>query len=333
MPVLPNAPLPGNSLTGSFFDQAGQAIASSGLGAFGLSQASGRKNVAQMYQYGNKTNGPAPAIIFPNASQDWRVRLSLPPYSTYFYNDPSNSLLSPLSTTPSGAGAANSVAGLVGGAFNLTGNQTIGVIFPYTPQISITHTANYSQQKLTHSNYANYFYDSSEVQAITLNADFTVQSIDEGQYLLAVIYFFRSVTKMFFGKDRIAGNPPPILYLNGYGQYYLPNVPCVVTSFNHSMPSDCDYIDVPEPFVTRTSYNPQFTRPRLNSTRLPTTSTISLSLQPVYSRVSQSTGYSLEDFARGALINPVNKQNKATSFGASQPSKLGIKNVKNGGFL
>jgi hypothetical protein len=167
------------------------------------------------------------------------------------------------------------------------------------------------------------------VSAITLNADFTVQNINEGQYLMAAIYFFRSATKMFFGAGPAAGNPPPIVYLNGYGQYYLPNVPCVVTSFSHTMPSDVDYMDIPEPSVTRGS---QGLNPRLNSTRMPTTSQMSLSLQPVYSRLAQSQGFSLEDFARGALINPVGAGKPASAFGATQPTK-NVNNIKNGGFL
>jgi hypothetical protein len=204
------------------------------------------------------------------------------------------------------------------------------VVFPYTPQITVAHTANYTPQKLTHSNYAQYFYDNSEVGAITLTTDFTVQNVSEGQYLLAAIYFFRSCTKMFFGAGPNAGNPPPIVYLNGYGQYYLPNVPCVVTSFSHTMPSDVDYMDIPEPSATLV---PQTLYPRLNSTRLPTTSNMTLTLQPVYSRLAQSQGFSLEDFARGGLINQVNSSNPATGFGATQPTKHVNNNIKNGGFL
>ena len=79
--------------------------------------------------------------------------------------------------------------------------QTNGVIFPYTPQIQVTHQARYNPQIVTHSNYASYFYEGSEISAINVTADFTVQNIAEGQYLLAAVYFFRAVTKMFFGND------------------------------------------------------------------------------------------------------------------------------------
>jgi hypothetical protein len=141
---------------------------------------------------------------------------------------------------------------------------------------------------------------------------------------------------MFFGADPRAGNPPPIVYLNGYGQYYLPNVPCVVTSFAHTMPADCDYIDIPEPAAV---YDPRFVNYRKNSTRLPTTSAITLSLQPVYSRYAQSQGFSLNDFSAGALVNTTGAGMPASAFGASQQAQYAnkgpnaIKGGQNGGFI
>jgi hypothetical protein len=338
MPVLPNMPLPGATNTSSSVaSQIGSAFSNAFQGAVGLSQASTRQNVADMFQYSQRTAGPAPVLIFPDASNDWRVRVTLAPNSTYFYNDPNNTLLSPLVTELNG-GSTNPVASNVSNLFGLGGSgaRRVGVIFPYTPQLQVTHVANYSPQKLTHNNYTQYFYDNSEVQAITVNAEFTVQNVNEGQYLLATIYFFRAVTKMFFGQDpqAFAGNPPPMVYLNGYGQYYLPNVPCVVTSFSHTMPADVDYMDIPEPGVTSGfgAYNPQYTNPRLNSTRMPTTSTISLSLQPVYSRTAQSQMFSLNDFAAGALVNNAGAAGPTSAFGSSQTPSF-VKRPNNGGFI
>ena len=338
MPILPNAALPGNNLSGSLGAQVGQAVNSSLLGSVGLSQASTRLNLAQQYAYSQKSLTPAPKFVYPDAGTDWRVRISLAPNSNYFYNDSKNALLKPLITEISGTGGGgdNGVTSILGGAigqtFGLAGAKRVGVVFPYAPQVSVTHTATYEEQKLIHNNYSQHFYQNSSVGAITINGDFTVQNVNEGQYLLACIYFFRSITKMFFGADvsPAAGNPPPIVYLNGYGQYYLPNVPCVVTSFQHTMPSEVDYMDIPEPGLN--AYNPQLTNARLNSTRLPTSSTLVVTLQPVYSRVAQSQGFSLSDFANGALINQVGLAKPSSAFGASH----GAKNVQIppvGGFL
>jgi hypothetical protein len=277
-------------------------------------------------------------------ASDWRVRLALANSSKIFYKDPKNVLLKPIA-------------------------ETNGLIFPYTPTINISHTATYNSQQLTHSNYAMQFYQGSDVSDITISGEFTVQDVAEGRYLMAAIYFLRASTKMFFGYDGAtvdgnpggnSGNPPPILYLNGYGDQYFPNVPCVLTSFSHILPNEVDYIDVPisesttelvestRPVakdVTNTlvggnygtvqnvEYAPNWnlvgvagneaaaeklaannkaadtksytynTTTTTRTTRLPTSSTISISLRPVYSRKSLHEKFNLNDFAAGRLVN------------------------------
>jgi hypothetical protein len=81
------------------------------------------------------------------------------------------------------------------------------------------------------------------------------------------------------------------------------------------MPDSADYMDIPEPGL---NYNPFISNPVPNSTRLPTTSTISVTLQPVYSRLSQSQNFTLNDFARGALVNAPGTGLPTSSFGATQ---------------
>jgi hypothetical protein len=49
---------------------------------------------------------------------------------------------------------------------------------------------------------------------------------------------------MFTGSDPKAGNPPPVVMLNGYGNYVFKNVPVVVTSISIALNSQCDYIGV-----------------------------------------------------------------------------------------
>lgn len=151
---------------------------------------------------------------------DWRVRLSLADGANYLYREPGISedgLLWPL-------------------------RQTNGVIFPYTPQISTNYVANYSNYDLTHSNFRGYFYQNSYVDEVTITATFTAQDTSEANYLLAVIHFFRSVTKMFYGQDTNRGVPPPLVFLNGLGEFQFNNHPCVVKSFNYSLPDSVDYI-------------------------------------------------------------------------------------------
>jgi len=158
------------------------------------------------------------------AAADWRVKISLAPNSTYLYNAP---------TTKDGSGGPGILAPLL---------PTNGVIFPYTPSIETSYTATYANTPLTHSNYKGQFYQSSSVGDVTIRGTFTAQDTREASYLLAVIHFFRSVTKMFYGQDPAAGTPPPLVYLSGLGQYQFNNHPCVVTNFNYNLPTDVDYI-------------------------------------------------------------------------------------------
>ena len=150
---------------------------------------------------------------------DWRVRIRLAPAADYLYKDPSNALLRPLAASD-------------------------GVVFPYVPQIQTSYNADYEKYNLTHSNFRGYFYKSSHVGDIQLTAKFTAQDTREAQYVLAVIHFFRSVTKMFYGKDALRGAPPPFVELSGFGQFQFNNHPCLVSSFNYNLPDGVDYIRV-----------------------------------------------------------------------------------------
>lgn len=240
-----------------------------------------------------------------DSGNDWRVKISINPASKILYWDPA---------------ASGNVPGLLAPL-----KWTDGFIFPYVPQVTVSHSANYSSVPLTHSNYAQYFYESSAVASITIAGDFTVQNVEEAKYFLAGIYFFRACTKMFYGQSgEFQGSPPPIVYLDGYGQHYLPHVPCVVTAFNHSMPADVDYMEVSTPqSVTETKTSNRtgalgITLPSVRGTnagseimtqtintafnRVPTSSTFNVTLQPIISR-TQAIAFDYRSFARGALIS------------------------------
>ena len=254
------------------------------------------------------------------ASGDWRVRLRLAPGATYLYKHANvkTSILAPLA-------ASN------------------GVVFPYMPTIQTTYNANYESVELTHSNYRGQFYKSSYVGDVQITGTFTAQDTAEANYLLAVIHFFRSVTKMFYGaKDPLRGAPPPLVYLIGLGQYQFNNQPCVVKTFNYSMPNDCDYIRTkPNNYNTnlggrsskpQTSANPissvvnrlqnallpQGAVPNVpaqgllemqsvtniaDSTYVPTKCEIQLTLMPIQTRSQQSQQFNMQNFANGNLVN------------------------------
>ena len=248
---------------------------------------------------------------------DWRVRLSLAPYSDYLYNATGAGILAPLTATN-------------------------GVIFPYTPNISTTYSADYEKYNLIHSNYRGLFYKSSSVGDVQIRGTFTAQDTREAAYMLAVIHFFRSVTKMFYGQDAERGTPPPLVYLSGYGDQQFSSHPCVVGSFNYSLPNEVDYIRTngPNNFgpnmsnrQTPTATSPgganfagairlanallnkgaipqlpaaNALRSAVNNTNectyVPTKMEIDITLIPVQTRSQVSKQFSLKEFANGNLL-------------------------------
>jgi hypothetical protein len=242
---------------------------------------------------------------------DWRVRLRLAPQSKYLYNADNPGILKPLKVTD-------------------------GVIFPYTPTISTSYKANYQTYDLTHSNYRGYFYQNSYVDAVNLTCMFTAQSTNEANYLLAVIQFFRSVTKMFYGQDAERGTPPPLVYLTGLGDYQFAEHPCVVNNFNYTLPADVDYIRAGSPnqlglnqisqrdrqsvttgslfgglnrlaaaLLTKGAIPNPPAPPSLGTNRptyVPTKIEINITLLPIQSRGQVSKQFSLKEFANGNLI-------------------------------
>jgi hypothetical protein len=146
-------------------------------------------------------------------SNDWRVRLSLPFWPS-FRQSPA---LAPL-------------------------KDAGGMVFPYTPEISFSSAAKYNSIPTTHTNYQFQAYENSSPGVITITAPMNVEDSTQALYWVAALHYFRSVTKMFAGFDPKAGNPPPVVFLNGYGSYVFKNVPVAVTSFQTTLPKDCDYI-------------------------------------------------------------------------------------------
>jgi hypothetical protein len=164
---------------------------------------------------GGETGG-----LFKNASAsfgttDWRVQVSVPPIPAFT----SSPALAPLKN-----------AG--------------GAIFPYTPSLRISNSANYESLKPLHQNFGFQSFVNSQADAIQITAPFYVEDAVQGAYWIAMVHFFRSMTKMFTGEDDLGGNPPPIAYFNAYGDYVFKNVPVVVTSFSVELNNDSDYISV-----------------------------------------------------------------------------------------
>jgi hypothetical protein len=248
---------------------------------------------------------------------DWRVRLSLANGSEYLYNaDGDKGILAPL-------------------------KETNGVVFPYTPSIQVSYNAAYTPTDIPHANYKIYNYASSSIDQINIVATFTAQDTYEANYMLAVIHFFRSVTKMFYGNDQLKGTPPPLCFLSGLGSFQFNNHPIVISNFNYNLPERVDYIRAqPNPAPPGTTIfanggnnlgggkSPNivqriarlglsilpggeapptiFSPPRpgigADATYVPTEMKIQLTAYPVVSRNDISNNFSLKEYATGSLI-------------------------------
>ena len=252
------------------------------------------------------------------AKPDWRVRLSLSPgaqTAKYLYWADPPGILAPLQATD-------------------------GVIFPYTPAISVAYNASYDPTELTHSNYKFYTYRGSAVDSVSIGCDFTAQDTSEAQYLLAVIHFFRSITKMFYGQDQNPknGTPPPLCYLSGLGAFQFDAHPLAITSFTYTLPTDVDYIKAGStatppgvnkgnsPADPKSSGAVQAAAARMGpsglntgavvappnfqttntgskeATYVPTKISISIQAVPIVTRNDISNKFSLKEYATGALL-------------------------------
>jgi len=146
---------------------------------------------------------------------DWRVRLSLANWSSF----KSSPVLQPL-------------------------KDAGGLIFPYTPTITMNSGAKYDTISTTHTNFNFQAFKNSDPGTITITAPMNVEDPTQGLYWIAALHYLRSLTKMFAGLDPKAGNPPPIVFLNGYGNYVFKNIPVVVTQVQTTLDDKCDYIGV-----------------------------------------------------------------------------------------
>jgi hypothetical protein len=226
----------------------------------------------------------SPAEFHSGAERDWRVRLSLPKgYET-------SDLIGPLV-------------------------ETNGLVFPYTPQITITHSSDYQSMEPIHNNYPFLSYQKSSVEQMTIVGDFFVEDSVEARYWVGAVHFLRSVTKMRYGGDSLdTGAPPPVLKLNGYGDYVFKNVPVVVKNFTMDLPKDVDYI------ATGLAQNKYGTTGGSEQSRLlaaqeegfedaprsgvawaPVRSVFTVTVQPLYSR-QQVREFSLEKFVKGDYV-------------------------------
>lgn len=216
-------------------------------------------------------NGQATVSTREMGQYDWRVKLSLPPAMR---EDPG--LFSVLFTTD-------------------------GLVFPYTPLITVAHSANYQPMDIVHSNYPYLAYQSSKIEAINISAQFYVENTFEARYWVAAVHFLRALTKMSFGKSANVGSPPSVVKLSGYGDFVFNNVPVVVQSFEMTLPDDVDYIatGLGDAGSGSEYWNDADTSNGISWA--PVKSTFNIIVHPLYSR-KKVNDFNLEDFINGKYV-------------------------------
>lgn len=182
--------------------------------------------------------------------------------------------------------------------------STRGVLFPYTPTVTTGLTAEYDTSTFIHSIYGYNSYVRSYPKPISIVAEFTAQTTDEALYMLAVLHFFKSVTKSYFGINPYnrAGTPPPVLLFNYLGEYQFNNVPTLVKSFDYTLDANIDYVPIS---TTRFSGGDTVNLPMTTSggyTYVPTHITVSVELDTQYIPVVLRNQFNLDEFRSGKLV-------------------------------
>jgi len=203
--------------------------------------------------------------------KDWRVKLSVP---SALKGANLSGLLTPLRIQSDNA-----------------------MVFPYTPTIIISHSANYTNVAPIHNNYPFFAYQNSSVDAMTIVGQFYCQNSLEARYWTACLHYLRAMTKMDFGSNS-TGAPPPIAKLNGYGDYVFNNVPVIIQNFTVDMPNEVDYVscsftpgEIPE-------YDDYGSAGSVKFGWAPSESQFSITVQPIYSRDKQNK-FSYRQFVTG----------------------------------
>ena len=165
--------------------------------------------------------------------------------------------------------------------------STGGILFPNQPDISYQQSVNYNTYDLVHTNYSYHSYRNTPSAQIQVTAQFAQTTREEAQFLLGVLHFLRSVTKMYYGTGDLAneptsGTPPPVLRFSAFGNQQFKKIPVVVGNFATTYDSSVDLIEV-------------------NGQNIPVMQTISIDLMQQQNPDRQKYNFSKKAFLNGSL--------------------------------
>jgi hypothetical protein len=248
--------LTGGSLAGGLMSLAGDVSKAAGM----------LNNILSLKRGANIPSGAEAFLkqgtaikLQPGSANDWRVRINA---QWNLFNSPLFKLL----------------------------ENTGGVVWPYMPNITVATKAEYDSKSMVHSNYQVHSYKSSSIDDITITGEFSCETETDAAYWIAATTFFKTATKMFFGKGDHAGNPPLVCNLTGYGASIFDNVPVIIKSFSVDLKDDTNYIRC-NTFGT--------------NTWVPVLSTVTVVVAPIYNR-QRLRQFNLQDYSRGKMAGSGN---------------------------
>jgi hypothetical protein len=167
--------------------------------------------------------------------------------------------------------------------------ETNGLLFPYTPIINRSQSVDYETLALTHTNQDWNVYRRTPSVKLSITAEFTIQNQREAKYMLAVRHFLNTMSKMYYGEAAgdLAGLPPPVLLLTGYGNYMYNNLKVLLENFSYNDDNQVSYYDYRGPNGTA---------------RLPVYSQISISLIVQNTPKRWRKEFDLNKFRTGELL-------------------------------
>lgn len=161
------------------------------------------------------------------------------------------------------------------------------LVFPYTPTVQTGSAAEYDDYSVMQSAFKYPSFIKSYPKEIVVSGDFTAQTMTEAKYVLAVMQFFKSIVKPYFGAtDPRAGTPPAVVLFNYLGRHQFNDVPVVVKDYSYTLEPDADYVYISD----FDSY-------------VPTKLNISITLDTYFNPKVIRDEFNLDDFKTGKLYN------------------------------
>ncbi len=182
--------------------------------------------------------------------------------------------------------------------------QNRGVVFPYTPNIFISRSANYGSMDFKGANFPVYTYMNSSPPMLPLICQFTATTKEEAQYMLAAWRFFNILTQSDFGEQSViegkAGSPPPVLQFSYMGPFGFDRVPVLLTDFNVIIGNTVDMVPVEHPVADKFINASAFGNKEV--TYMPVEVEFTINMVPQYSPRRVRKDFNLDSMRQGRNI-------------------------------